>query len=87
MSKHTNNPALRRIRQELAGRCFTTAKELRHIAEGAGFNFVPIEVVHAGEREAHMVLHPSGVGEVHVRATRAQGWHPFYIHTVEVVSG
>ncbi len=72
-----------RMRDELMGCSFSTAKELRHLAERCGFSFVPVEVVQVGEERVHLVLNPDGLGEVHVHADRAQSWHPFYIRTVE----
>jgi hypothetical protein len=72
-----------RVREELLGACFSTAKELRHLAERCGFQFVPVEVVRAEERQVHMLLHPAGLGEVHVHAHRSQHWHPFYLRSVE----
>lgn len=72
-----------RIRDELMGRSFSTAKELRHLAERCGFSFVPVEVVNVGETQAHMLLRPKGLGEVHLHADRIQHWHPFRIYAVE----
>jgi hypothetical protein len=74
---------IRRLQEELMGRCFSSKSELRHIAEGAGFNFVPVEILSAGDREAVATLRPKGVGEVRVRAVRSLPWQPFYITAVE----
>jgi hypothetical protein len=71
------------IQRELMGRCFSNKKELRHLAEGAGFNFVPVEVLEGGDREILAALRPKGVGEIHVRAHRSRLWHPFYVTSVE----
>jgi mannose-6-phosphate isomerase-like protein (cupin superfamily) len=72
-----------RFREELVGAYFSTAKELRHMAERCGFNFVPVEVVNADDRSAHLVLSPKGVGELHVHAERARHWYAFHIRRIE----
>ena len=61
---------------------FTTAKQLRHLAEGAGFDFVPIDVVYMGEHEAEFLLKPDAYPAVRVRARREQPWHPFHVTEV-----
>jgi hypothetical protein len=81
---HPMNEAKRfaRIRRELLGSSFSTLKELRHKAESCGFSFVPVDTVHATDRQVHAVLKPEGVGEIHVYADRSQHWHPFHIRQV-----
>jgi hypothetical protein len=56
------------IRKELLGRCLSKKSELRHIAEGAGFDFVPVEILTAGDNEARVILRPKGLGDIHVQA-------------------
>ncbi len=86
MQQTTRDDLFARLRHELAGCYFSTAKELRHLAERAGFPFVAVDVVSPGELEIHMLLRPQGIGEVHVRAEREQHWHPFYIRSVELAA-
>jgi hypothetical protein len=83
IDQKNSDRSVTRIRDELVGRSFSTVKELRHLAERCGFSFIPVAVVNADERQAHMVLNPKGLGEVHVHADRSQRWHPFHIHIVE----
>jgi hypothetical protein len=73
---------IQRIREELLGRYFSNKSELRHIAEGAGFDFVPVEILTAGDNEARVVLRPKGLGEIHVQAVRPVAWQPFFITDV-----
>jgi hypothetical protein len=61
---------------------FTTAKQLRHLAEGAGFDFVPIDVLYMGDHEAEFLLRPDSFPPVRVRARREQRWHPFHVTEV-----
>jgi hypothetical protein len=61
---------------------FTTAKQLRHLAEGAGFDFVPIDIVYMREHEAEFLLRPEAYPPVRVRARREQRWHPFHVTEV-----
>lgn len=77
------NESMERIRQELLGRYFSTRGELRHIAERAGFDFVPVEMLLEADHEALVALRPKGVGEVRVHAERPVSWQPFYITAVE----
>jgi hypothetical protein len=72
-----------RIREVLVGTHFSTARELRHMAESYGFTFVPVEVIAADDRRTHLVLSPKGVGELHVHAERARHWHAFHIRRIE----
>jgi hypothetical protein len=83
MEEQIQKDMLTKIRRDLLGRYFSTAKELRHLAESCGFSFVPVEVVEPGEREIQLVLRPQGLGDVLVHAARSQHWHPFYIQSVE----
>jgi hypothetical protein len=76
--------AYARIRDQLLGDSFSSVHDLRHRAENAGFNFVPVEVVHGGDRQIELSLRPPGMPEVRVRATRARIYHPFYITAVEL---
>jgi hypothetical protein len=76
--------AYARIREELLGDSFSSVNDLRHRAENAGFNFVPVEVVDGGDRQIEIALRPPGMPEVRVRATRARIYHPFYITAVEL---
>ena len=72
--------------EELLGAMFTTAKELRHLAEQSlGQLFVPTEVVHEDEHRADLVLRPSGLGAIYVHAERERSWYPFRIIRVDVV--
>ena len=74
--------------EALIGTMFTTAKELRHLAEQAlGQLFVPTEVLTADERTADLVLRPSGMGEILVHAERERHWYPFQITRVDTVAG
>jgi hypothetical protein len=73
---------LQQIREELLGRYFSNKSELRHMAERAGFNFVPVEFLTRGDQAALVVLRPAGVGDIHVRAVRPVPWQPYYITDV-----
>lgn len=74
-----------RIREELVGRYFSTKTELRHLAEGAGFTFVPVEVLEEDDHEALVALRPDEVGEIRVRAERSVPWQQFCITAVEAI--
>lgn len=74
---------IRRIQEELLGRHFSSKTELRHIAEGAGFNFVPVDILRAGDNEALAVLRPKGLGEIRVQAVRPAAWQAFRIVDVQ----
>ena len=73
---------LARIREVLIGRYFSTKSELRHMAEGAGFNFVPVEFLNAGEREALASLRPRGLGEILVHGARPVPSQPYIVTEV-----
>jgi hypothetical protein len=74
---------LGRLRKELLGRHFSNRSELRHIAERAGFDFVPVEIIEEGDTEAWAALRPKGLGEVRVRGERNMHYQPFHITNVE----
>lgn len=74
---------LARMRRELLGAVFTTAKDLRHQAEATGFLFVRVETVDAEADHGHWVLRPGERGELHVHAERAQPWHPYRVTRIE----
>jgi hypothetical protein len=74
---------IRRLREELLGRYFSNKSELRHMAERAGFAFVPVEFISAGDKEALVALRPKGLGEIRVQGVRPVPWQPFYITAVE----
>lgn len=74
---------LERLREQLVGRYFSNRSELRHIAEGAGFSFVPVEFVKSGDQTAEVLLRPGDLGEVIVRAERPVAWQPYHITSVE----
>jgi hypothetical protein len=63
---------------------FTTPKQLRHAAEGAGFDFVPTEVVELGEHAAELVLRADDLPPVRVFARRDQPWHPYHVTDVRL---
>lgn len=63
---------------------FTTSKQLRHVAEGAGFDFVPTDVIAMGELEAEFVLRADDLPPVRVFARRAQPWHPYHVTDVRL---
>lgn len=70
----------------LMGALFTTAKDLRHLAEQAlGQLFVPVEVLSSGADHADVVLRPAGLGEIIVHAERERHWYPFQITRIEHV--
>jgi hypothetical protein len=63
---------------------FTTPKQLRHAAEGAGFDFVPTDVVALGDHEAEFLLRADDLPPVRVFARRAQPWHPFHVTDIRL---
>jgi hypothetical protein len=74
---------IERIRSELVGKYFSNRSELRIMAEGAGLNYVPVEIVAREENHALAVLRPQGLRELVVRAERSLAWQPYYITSVE----
>ena len=74
---------IQRIREQLLGRYFSNKSELRHIAEGAGFDFVPVEFVSSDEKEVLVTLRPKGVGEIRVQGVRTVPWQPYHIVEVQ----
>lgn len=79
--ENSQSPYLRLLRT-VDDLTFTTAKQLRHVAEGAGFDFVPTDVVYMGDLEAEFVLRPDSFPPVRVRARREQRWHPYHVTEV-----
>ena len=77
------NDRIRQIREVLLGRYFSNRSELRHMAEGAGFDFVPVEFLSTGETEALVAIRPKGLGEIHVKAVRPVPSQPFFITDVK----
>jgi len=73
---------VRRVRDELLGRYFSNRSELRHMAEKAGFSFVPVEFLARRDQDALVSLKPQGAGEIRVRATRPVPWQPYCITDV-----
>ena len=72
--------------EELLGLVFSTPKDLRHSAEQVlGQEFVPTEVVSAGETAADLRLRPNGMGEIHVHAERERHWYPYEVTRVDSV--
>lgn len=82
MNMPESEPMIDRIREVLMGRYFSTKSELRHMAEAAGFNFVPVEFVSSGDQEAVASLRPSGLGEIFVHAVRPVASQPYLITEV-----
>ena len=75
-----------RSAEALIGAMFTTAKELRHIAEQSlGQLFVPTEVLSSDENSADIVLRPDGMGEIHVHAERERHGYPYQVTRVDAV--
>ncbi len=73
-----------RVAEGLVGSMFTTAKDLRHLAEQSlGQLFVPTEVRSEDEHSADLVLRPAGMGEILVHAERERHWYPYVITRVE----
>src|SRR5215213_8992017 len=73
--------------EALIGTMFTTAKELRQLAEQTlGQLFVPTELLTSDEHSADLVLRPSGLGEVLVHAERERHWYPFQVTRVDTVA-
>lgn len=72
--------------QELVGTTFSSAKELRHLAEREmGELFVPVELLAESEHVAVFTLHPGSLAPLLVHAERARHWFPFRITRVEPV--
>ena len=77
-----DDPPLR----ELVGATFSSAKELRHLAEREmGELFVPVELLAESEHVAVFTLHPSSLAPLLVHAERERHWSPFRITRVEPV--
>lgn len=72
--------------RELVGTTFSSAKELRHLAEREmGELFVPVELLAESEHVAVFTLHPGSLAPLLVHAERARHWFPFRITRVEPV--
>jgi hypothetical protein len=72
--------------RELVGATFSSAKELRHLAEREmGELFVPVELLAESEHVAVFTLHPGSLAPLLVHAERARHWFPFRITRVEPV--
>ena len=72
--------------RELVGATFSSAKELRHLAEREmGELFVPVELLAESEHCAVFTLHPGSLAPLLVHAERARHWFPFRITRVEPV--
>lgn len=71
--------------QELVGVMFSTAKELRHIAE-QHFDelFVPTETVDESAYRAVVALRTATLGTLLVHAERERHWYPFRATRVEL---
>lgn len=70
--------------QELVGAMFSTAKELRHLAEQEyGELFVPVEVLVETSNSAVLRLRPEATGPIVVHAERRRHWHPYRVSRVE----
>lgn len=70
--------------QELVGAMFSTAKELRHLAEQEyGELFVPVEVLVETSNSAVLKLRPEATGPIVVHAERRRHWHPYRVSRVE----
>jgi hypothetical protein len=68
----------------LVGAMFTSAKELRHLAEQElGELFVPVEVLAESDLSAVFALRSDGAGRIVVHAERGRHWYPFRVTYVE----
>ena len=75
------------VTNELVGSMFTTAKELRHLAEQQyGDLFVPTEVLTQDDHSAVLRLHPDHRGALTVHAERECHWHPFRVTRVDAAA-
>ena len=71
--------------QELVGVMFTTAKELRHIAEQHwNEEFIPTETVEESAQRAVVALRTDALGTLLVYAERERHWYPFRVIRVDV---
>lgn len=71
--------------QELVGVMFTTAKELRHIAEQHFVEeFVPTETVEESAMRTVVALRTGALGTLLVYAERERHWYPFRAIRVDV---
>lgn len=68
----------------LVGAMFTSAKELRHLAEQElGELFVPVEVLAESDHSAVYALRSDAAGRIVVHAERGRHWYPFRVTYVE----
>ncbi|HEU0013435.1 MAG TPA: hypothetical protein VFQ45_07110 [Longimicrobium sp.] len=73
---------------DLVGTMFTTAKELRHLAEQQfGEEFVPTELCAENEHGAVLELRTARLGPLVVHAERERHWYPYRIVRVEQARG
>lgn len=75
--------AFERIRGELIGHYFSNKSELRHLAEGAGFDFVPVDFLSGDDKVMVAALRPKGLAEIRVEAHRTRSREPFLITDVK----
>ncbi|HKP73889.1 MAG TPA: hypothetical protein VJT67_00030 [Longimicrobiaceae bacterium] len=72
----------------LVGAMFTSAKELRHLAEQElGELFVPVEVLAESDHSAVYALRSDSAGRILVHAERGRHWYPFRVTYVEADLG
>lgn len=70
--------------RDLVGALFTTAKELRHLAERHfGDLFVPTEILAQSDHFAVVRLQTDHLGPLTVHAERERRWQPFRVTRVE----
>jgi hypothetical protein len=86
MKENGNDAERDRLVGALRELSFTTTKQLRHVAESAGFDFVPTDVITMGENEAEFVLRADDLPPVRVFARRAQKWHPYHVTDIQFES-
>ena len=73
--------------RELVGTVFTTAKDLRHIAEQHFSElFVPVEMLADSDRTAVLRMRTATYGALLVHAERERHWHPFRVTRVEAAA-
>lgn len=65
---------------------FTTPKQLRHVAESAGYDFVPTDVIAMGDHDAEFVLRADDLPPIRVFAKRSQPWHPYHVTDIRLES-
>ncbi|HEU4561639.1 MAG TPA: hypothetical protein VFS20_27685 [Longimicrobium sp.] len=71
--------------QQLVGLMFTTAKELRHIAEQHFVEeFIPTRTVEETAQRTVITLRTESLGTLTVYAERERRWYPFHVIRVDV---